>query len=138
MFTEVDYIPLQTKLKSTEDVAINHIEANKENSENKTNYFEHKSLLVNEFGTNKSRKVVESMKSNIVKEENISSKKAMKEIIDKNVKEDEIKAELNKKEAGDKNIESMRAILPPFNTETKEATEIFDLNEGKTNILNYK
>ena len=102
------------------------------------NYLENKSLLVNDFGTNKSRKVMESMKGNIVKEENISAPKAMQDIIIKNTLEEENQAKINQQNGVNKSEENFKNILPPFNSKTKDVSLIFNLESSKYNYLLYK
>jgi hypothetical protein len=71
------------------------------------------------------------MKSNVVKDENISSAKAMQDIINKNTKEDEAQAQINQQDGLTRTIESLKTILPSFNIETKDLSEIFNLEDSK-------
>ena len=92
--------------------------------------------MVQDFGTSKSKKVVDQQRTNIVKDENISSAKAMHQII-MNKSSSNIDASLVKdgQSTGnvnnDANLNSMRAILPVFDLKTKEKMEMFDINSSK-------
>jgi hypothetical protein len=97
------------------------------------NYLNKKSLLVNDFGTSKSKKVVESMMSNIVKEENISSANAINDIIQKKSKIIEEK-NLNQSITNDQEA-SLKSILPEYNLETNKTQEMFNVNSSKTNFF---
>ena len=84
------------------------------------------------------------MKTNIVKDENISSAKAMHQII--------MNKTSNNIEGGnlgndgqstgnvnmDANLNSLKAILPVFNLKTKEKMEMFDINSSKYFYLHKK
>ena len=92
------------------------------------NYLNKKSLLVNDFGTSKSKKVVESMMSNIVKEENISSANAMNEIIQRKSKTIEEKSKSSNLQD---QSNSLKFILPEYNLETSNTMEMFNINTSK-------
>lgn len=96
---------------------------------NQANYLNKKSLLVNDFGTSKSKKVIESMMSNIVKEENISSANAMNEIIQRNSKT--IEENTGKHSSTQDQEASLKAILPEYNLETSITRDIFSINSSK-------
>lgn len=97
-------------------------------------YNESKSLLVQDFGTTKSKKVNDSMKSNIVNEENISSVKAMHYILNKKTKQEEEQVKLNQVNGVMTSEQSMKSILPSFNLATNKIFEVFDLTDSKITI----
>lgn len=110
----------------------NHNNENKEKHlDKKINYLENKSLLVTDFGTNKSKKVMESMKGNIVKEQNISAPKAMQDIISKKTLEEENQAKINQVDGESNNKANFKNILPLYNLKTKDVSKIFDLTSSK-------
>lgn len=122
-FAEACYFPMNQKMRELEQNKISM-------SLNAGNYMDNKTLLVQDFGTNKSRKVIESMKSNIVKEANISSANAMQNIIfEKNAKEEDAIGQLASEH--EKQEESMRAILPEFNSKSAKIDEIFNVDSSK-------
>lgn len=105
------------------------VNVNDTTQSNQANYLNKKSLLVNDFGTSKSKKVIESMMSNIVKEENISSANAMNEIIQRNSKA--ITEKIGKNSNVQNQEGSLKAILPEYNLETNITREIFSINSSK-------
>lgn len=99
------------------------------------NAIENKLQLVTEFGTTKSRKQLNSMKTNTLNDENISSVNAMQLLIQKKVKEDE---NLHLKEEAlysTSNENQMLELLPECNLETKEIREVFKIESSKINLL---
>lgn len=94
-------------------------------------YMNNKSLLVQDFGTSKSKKVIESMKSNIVNEENISSIKPMHEIINKKSQIEEKLIQSNKINGVSFGEESMREIIPSYKLGVSDIREVFDLDSSK-------
>ena len=127
-FIPVDYHQI-TKKVSPGVVASNNITINAPTS-TKDNYLNNKSLLVQDFGTNKSRKVVEAQKSNIVKEENISSAKAMQEIIFKNTKEEELEANKNQVTGMSVQEQNLKIILPEFDSGTADRSKMFNISSS--------
>ncbi len=118
-----------TKLNEETQISLNQIIPN---------YNESKSLLVQDFGTTKSKKVNDSIKSNIVNEENISSVKAMHDILNKKTKLEEEQAKLNQVNGTMTSEQSMKSILPTFNLATNKIFEVFDLTDSKILIyFNY-
>ena len=84
------------------------------------NYLNNKSLLVKDFGTSKSKKVIDQMKTNIVKEENITNaNKIQEKIQDKKVNQKETD-EINK-------TESLERILPEYDLITNDVNKIFKI-----------
>ena len=98
-------------------------------------YLEKKEQLVKDFGTNKSKKLINNRKTNIVKEENISSANAMHTILEQSAKHLESNYNHNKEEITNHKISFMKDILPEFNIETQEVREIFNLTSSK--MMNY-
>jgi len=93
------------------------------------NYLHNKSLLTQDFGTSKSRKVIEQMKSTVVKDENISSVEAMHKIIMKNTEKQEEEAPKAKNKEND--LGNLEAVLPKCNFISKNKMEMFDINSSK-------
>lgn len=99
------------------------------------NLIENKLQLVTEFGTTKSRKQLQSMKTNILNDENISSVNAMQVLIQKKAKQDE---SLQLKEEAQNNSSAenqMLELLPECNLETKEIREVFKIDSSKIILI---
>lgn len=146
----VDYITVNTKIKSLHNDNNNNTflntatylnstfvnpSDNKDISEKQGNYLNNKSLLVQDFGTSKSQKVIESMKSNIIKEENISSVKAMNEIIQKNTKEGVDDKKDSKSGLTNDQEASLKNILPEFDVTTRDIMKMFNVDTSKSAIF---
>lgn len=93
------------------------------------NYLDRKIQLVDDFGTMKAKKQASSLKSNMINEENISSKNAAKKILDAKIIESG-----NSKENSDdliKNkIENLQEILPIFDIDETDLQNVFDINSS--------
>lgn len=102
------------------------------------NYLDRKIQLVDDFGTMKAKKQASSLKSNMINEENISSKNAAKKILDAKIIESG-----NSKENSDdliKNkIENLQEILPIFDIDETDLQNVFDINSSNyfLYIFNY-
>lgn len=83
-------------------------------------------MLVQEFGTVKSRKKVKQMQNNIVHEQNLSS--SLKEQIQERGEELEADAINHTARERDQEIDSKRDFLPEFDLETRNITEVFNIN----------
>ncbi|KAL4444827.1 hypothetical protein ABPG74_016035 [Tetrahymena malaccensis] len=92
----------------------------------KTTHMEQKQMLVQEFGTVKSRKKVKQMQNNIVHEQNLSQN--LKVSIQDKGEELEADAMNHTIRERDQEIDSKREFLPEFDLETKNPTEIYSLN----------
>jgi hypothetical protein len=121
---------MNQKIKRVEATAAkrNIVETN-----TKHNYLENKTLLVNSFGTSKAKSKIQSLRSNIIEEEHISSSDAMKKILEENAMIQEQYIKHNTDDQLEVKIENMREILPPFDLETKDVTSIF--NQDSSNIV---
>jgi hypothetical protein len=126
-FTQANYMTITHNTKLLE-----HNKVTENQNITPSTYVENKSLLVQDFGTSKSKKVIDSMRSNIVKEENISSLQAMHNIINQKSKDEEEQAKVNQVNGLLSGEQSMIQILPKFNLETKDEFEIFDLDSSKS------
>lgn len=109
----------------------------KEGEQQGNNYLNNKTLLVQDFGTSKSKKVIDSMRSNIIKEENISSVKAMNDIIQKNTVETSNEKKDNKTGLTNDQEASLKNILPEFDVTTRDIMKMFNINTSKLINLNY-
>lgn len=89
-------------------------------------YITNKSLLVQDFGTNKSRKVVDQIMTNVVKEENISSVQAMQNIIQLKGKNS-----LKQNSENDNNSNSYIGILPEFDINATDLNAMFNIKSSK-------
>lgn len=124
-FIPIDKINVDYKIKEIyKDSDQNPEQANTSNI-NKS-YITNKSLLVQDFGTNKSRKVVDQIMTNVVKEENISSVQAMQNIIQLKGK-NSIKQNLE----NDNNSNSYIGILPEFDINATDLNAMFNIKSSK-------
>ena len=101
---------------------------------NNMNYLDRKIQLVDDFGTMKAKKAASSLKSNMINEENISSKNAAKKILNTNAKIQEGVNNNNKdsQEEQIKNkIENLQEILPAFDVDETVIQNVFDINSSK-------
>ena len=110
-------------------------ETPKDRNELQNEYYEKKEQLVKDFGTNKSKKIINSRKSNIVKEENISSTNAMHNMLEKSAKHLEQNQQHSKDDIINHKINFVKGILPEFDLEAKEAKDIYTLGSGKLVFL---
>jgi hypothetical protein len=132
-FVEIDSIfSINQKIKRVEAHA-----AKKSNVETKvkTNYLENKTLLVNSFGTSKAKSKIQSLRSNIIEEDHISSSDAMKKILEEQAMIQEQYIRHNADDQLEVKIENMREILPPFDLETKDVTSIFNQDSSKIFLI---
>lgn len=123
-FIPVDKITVDYKIKEIYKES-NQPNEQKDSQINNKSYITNKSLLVQDFGTNKSRKVVDQIMTNVVKEENISSVQAMQNII-------QLKGKNNQKISSDiDNTQNYLSILPSFDTNATELNNMFNINSSK-------
>ena len=109
--------------REAKDNANNHNDQNDPNSA--INYLDNKIQLISDFGTLKSKKVASSIKSNIVKEGNISSVNAAKNILEDIAIEQDKVIKKNEKEELESKLDLWKNILPEFDLNAKKRDEIF-------------
>jgi hypothetical protein len=105
---------------------------NDKKPETTNTYVENKIQLIQDFGTQKAKKVANSIRSNIIQEENISSIKAAKRILEDNAMKQKQDVDLNEEEQKNKILANWRIRLPQFNLDTENVGEIFDLDSSKS------
>lgn len=93
-----------------------------------TSIWEQKQNLVEEMGTQKAKRKVQQMQSNIIKAENIAFKTEMSELL--SGKQQELKQKFQNEE--DQKMQELKnqkqEFLPEFNLETSEVDKIYNLN----------
>lgn len=135
-FVDIDSIfPLNQRIKKVEQNAkdIDYLKLNQEKP-NK-DIFENKMQLVTDFGTSKAKKQMNSIKTNKVSEDNISSLGAMKEILQENAKSVANAIITNEQEQLNNKVMNLREYLPEFNLEAQKPKDIFNLYSSMFNIL---
>jgi hypothetical protein len=88
--------------------------------------------LVKDFGTNKSKKLINNRRTNIVKEENISSTNAMHNLLKKSAKNLEHDYKQNKETLMHQREQFMKQILPVFDLQAADVQDIYNI--GSSNI----
>ena len=99
--------------------------------EETNNFMANKVQLVKDFGTNKAKKQISNMKSNMISDDNISSVTAMNEMLSKTAMHQEKNLRSNPEEQLDAKIENLREILPQFDNTTTDVTSIFEQDTSK-------
>lgn len=124
-FIDVDSIfPMNQKIKKLEEAA-NKVELKIGEINKRQEYMVNKQQLVKDFGTNKAKKQMTNLKTNILSEDNISSVNVTKQILGETAKAQGSVIKHNIEELLQSKMENMKEILPPFNAETEVAKEIF-------------
>ena len=96
------------------------------------NYLDRKIQLVDDFGTMKAKKQASSLKSNMINEENISSKNAAKKILENNnAKISQGDSKENSDEQIKNKIENLQEILPIFDANETDIQNVFYINSSK-------
>lgn len=128
---------MSQKIKNVEaKVSLNDGSNSKQNKEGQQiDYMEKKEQLVKDFGTNKSKKIINNRRTNVVDEENISSTKAMHEILKKTAQEMEKNISQSRDEILKKKINSAKQILPEFDLEAEDPDKIYKISSSKLIFL---
>jgi A49-like RNA polymerase I associated factor len=105
---------------------INSLQSHKDEANN-ANYFDQKIRLVEDFGTKKSKKIINSLKANMVSEDAIGATTQMKKLLSKkahaiNASETAIREETKIEE-----IIENKSMLPLFDDKTNNPKEIYSI-----------
>lgn len=107
----------------------NNIKQSKDRND-QAEYLDKKEQLVKDFGTNKSKKLINNRRTNIVKEENISSTSAMHNILKKSAKNLEQDYKQNKETITHQREQFMKQILPAFDLQATEVQDVYNIGSS--------
>ena len=106
---------------------INKLQAQKMAETNEENYFDQKARLVEDFGTKKSKKIINSLKANMVSEDAIASSSQMKKILTHKAKQIDANEDAIREEAKMEEIIENKNLLPPHDEKTKDPKEVYPI-----------
>ena len=97
-----------------------------ENDDNIDNLGVNKNDMMAQLGTAKAKRQAISSQENIIQESNISSAKILKEVFKKKGEENDVNK--NKEEQMKNQLNLFKEILPTFDLDTKDVSQIFEFN----------
>ncbi len=121
---------IESKPSVTEEITDNNNLKQTLDKDKQAEYLDKKEQLVKDFGTNKSKKLINNRRTNIVKEENISSTSAMHNILKKSAKNLEHDYKQNKETLMHQREQFMKQILPVFDLQATDLQNVYNIGSS--------
>ena len=120
---------IESKPAATEEITDTNVKQPLD-KDKQAEYLDKKEQLVKDFGTNKSKKLINNRRTNIVKEENISSTSAMHNILKKSAKNLEHDYKQNKETLMHQREQFMKQILPVFDLQATDVQNVYNIGSS--------